>query len=309
MAIVLFLNLKGGVAKTTTAVAVAETLAEAGLRVLVIDADHQCAASKLLLGERRLTQCESRQRTLHDLFADLVESNFDVANPSAFVQHGASNIRGGLPSLSVLPCSLRIDDFFINMRKGPRPHPSIEESTRILNGHVGNLRNWLLGQFDYTIVDCPPGIPVQVRTLLKASDGFIIPTIPDRLSLEGSLKLLDRVRRTNIKRPSLGTLWTLYKSNNEIHRRCVHRAHWQSSYWSVLPRPFTTVIPNATAIARANELGDYPASLSAKYEPEFALLFRQLSHEVIDRLSALSPGSGSRLPRRKGLARDPALSH
>ncbi len=37
-----FLNLKGGLAKTTKAVAVAECLADSGYRTLLIDADHQC---------------------------------------------------------------------------------------------------------------------------------------------------------------------------------------------------------------------------------------------------------------------------
>lgn len=46
MAVILFPNLKGGVAKTTNAVAVAECLASQGKRTLVIDADHQCTASE-----------------------------------------------------------------------------------------------------------------------------------------------------------------------------------------------------------------------------------------------------------------------
>ena len=48
MPIIMFSNLKGGVAKTTNAVAVAECLAWRGHKTLVIDADHQCTASELL---------------------------------------------------------------------------------------------------------------------------------------------------------------------------------------------------------------------------------------------------------------------
>ncbi len=54
MSIMLFVNLKGGVAKTANAVAVAECLAESGYRTLLIDADHQCMAGELLIGEERL---------------------------------------------------------------------------------------------------------------------------------------------------------------------------------------------------------------------------------------------------------------
>jgi chromosome partitioning protein len=284
VAIVLFLNLKGGVAKTTCAVAVAETLAEAGNHVLVIDADHQRAASKLLLGEKRLAYAEARRRTLHDLLAEVLESGLDTDRLDSYIMRGASNIHGGIPNLAVLPCSLRIDDFTINMRKGRRSVRSPEEWTGIFTRYVPELRAWLLRHFDYTIIDCPPGIPMQVRTLLKAADGYVVPTVPDRLSLEGSKDLIDRLRRTGIKKHGLGTLWTLFKSNNEIHQRCVRRASWQSSSWSVLPKPFETVIPNATAIARASEGEGSPPSLSAKYEPQFAELFKRLSAEIVGRL-------------------------
>ena len=53
MPIIVFLNIKGGVAKTTTAVGVAEAFGWIGRRVLVIDADHRRASSELLLGEHR----------------------------------------------------------------------------------------------------------------------------------------------------------------------------------------------------------------------------------------------------------------
>jgi chromosome partitioning protein len=78
VSILLFINLKGGVAKTTNAVAVAECLAEAGHRVLLIDADHQCMAGELLLGESRMLNCERRHHTLHDLLASMLE---DEAGP------------------------------------------------------------------------------------------------------------------------------------------------------------------------------------------------------------------------------------
>lgn len=281
MPVITFLNLKGGVAKTTNAVAVAETFADAGCSVLVVDADHQCAAGELLLGQERMIQAERRRRTLHDLLAAMLDRQFDESHFDSFIERGASNIRGGMSSLAVLPCSLRIEDFSTNMAKAQRGHRSQEEWYNFLRAREGMLRKWLVENFDYTIVDCPPSISLQVRTLLKVSDAYIVPTIPDRLSLQGSVRLVDRLRRTGIKKVGLGTLWSLYRSNNELHRRCIERA-WTSL--SVLPRPFQTIIPNATAIARAAELGSAPASLSSKYEPKFAGMFKQLCSEIIGRL-------------------------
>ncbi len=108
MAVLLFVNLKGGVAKTTNAVAVAECLAaEMEKRVLVIDADHQCTAGDLLLGEDRLLQCEKRRVTLHDLLAAMLDDDFKTPHVANYIVNSASNIKGGLPNLSVLPGSVR----------------------------------------------------------------------------------------------------------------------------------------------------------------------------------------------------------
>ena len=68
--LLMFLSLKGGVAKTTNSVAVAEYLAERGNRVLVIDTDHQSGASAMLLGEDQLEALEESRKTLSDLFME-----------------------------------------------------------------------------------------------------------------------------------------------------------------------------------------------------------------------------------------------
>ena len=80
MSILLFVNLKGGVAKTTNAVAVAECLADSGYRTLLIDADHQCMSSELLLGESRMLKCEQGKTTLHDLLAAMLDDEFQPNN-------------------------------------------------------------------------------------------------------------------------------------------------------------------------------------------------------------------------------------
>ncbi len=78
MSILLFVNLKGGVAKTTNAVAVTDCLADSGYRTLLIDADHQCMSGELLLGESRLLNCERRKLTLHDMLAGLLPKNWST---------------------------------------------------------------------------------------------------------------------------------------------------------------------------------------------------------------------------------------
>jgi chromosome partitioning protein len=283
MSILLFVNLKGGVAKTTNAVAVAECLADSGHRVLLIDADHQCMSGELLLGESRLLNCERRKTTLHDLLAAMLDDDFGPEQFPPYIVPKASDIGDGLDRLSVLPCSIRIDDFSTNMAKARHGFKSNDEFNAIFRRRRDLMRNWLNSHFDFTIIDCPPSIALQVKVLLTVADAFVLPAIPDRLSVRGSLWLLDRIRRLGVKIDGLGTLWSLYREQNKMHRRIVEHAAKRVEPYNALPRPFETVIPNAAAIAEASEPNRHPRSFTAKYTPQFARHYRDLCEEIVRR--------------------------
>jgi chromosome partitioning protein len=145
------------------------------------------------------------------------------------------------------------------------------------------LRRWLEATYDFTIVDCPPSIAIQVKTFLAVGDSFIVPSIPDRLSVRGSFYLLDRIRRMGIKIEQLGTLWSLVRKQNQMHCDIIAAAEGGIDPYSQLPKPFRTVIPNAAKIAEATEPGRCPSSFNAKYTPEFAKLYRALCAEIVHR--------------------------
>jgi len=284
MSILLFVNLKGGVAKTTNAVAVAECLADSGFRTLLIDADHQCMSGELLLGEDRLLKLDHRRKTLHDLIAAMLDDEFSADQMPYYVMGNVSDIGGGLEKLSVIPCSIRIDDFSTNMAKAKRGYHSNDEFLSIFRRRRETLRRWLRSNFDFTIIDCPPSIALQVKVFLTVGDCFIILSIPDRLSVRGSIYLLDRIQKLGVKIGGLGTLWSLYRDQNPMHRRTVEIAAKRiDSYYKQLPLPFEMIIPNAAAIAEASEPGRKPRTFTAKYTSPFAKLFRSLCEEIVTR--------------------------
>lgn len=289
MPIVLLVNLKGGVAKTTNAVAIAECLASEGHRTLLIDADHQCMAGEMLMGEDRLLRADHRRCTLHDLLAALLDDEFDPSQIGHYVVPGVSNIGDGLQKLRVMPCSVRIDDFITNMAKARRGFHSADDFLKIWNRRRQQVRKWLLENSDFTIVDCPPSLAIQVRFFLPVADYFIVPCVPDRLSVRGSFYLLDRIAKLGLKTKGLGTLWSLYREQNHVHREYVEKVGRRASPYDRLPKPFETVIPNATAIADATDPQKRPNSFKAKYTPPFAKLFVQLCEEIIKRSQWSSP--------------------
>ena len=233
--------------------------------------------------EDRLLRADHRKATLHDLLAAMLDDDFEPQQIGHYVVPGASNIGGGLKKLSVIPCSVRIDDFMTNMAKARRSFQSADDFLKIWNRRRQQVRGWLLDNSDFTIVDCPPSMAVQVRFLLPIADGFIVPCVPDRLSVRGSFYLLDRIAKLGLKTKGIGTLWSLYREQNHVHRDYVEKASSNVEPFNRMPKPFETIIPNATAIADATDPKKNPQNFKAKYTPNFARLFKQLCEEIVMR--------------------------
>ncbi|GAB5517040.1 ParA family protein [Rhodopirellula baltica] len=285
MPVLLMINLKGGVGKTASTVAIAETLAEEGYKTLVIDADHQSMAGELLLGQTRMLQCENRKRTLHDVFLAMCDPDFEVDDLRSFIAQETSNVATVHDFLDVIPCSFRIDDFYSNAFRSKRRAGLFQTERELftqIKKQMPGAKKWLNELYDFVIVDCPPSIAMQVKMFLRIADGCVIPSIPDQLSVRGSANLVDRLKRFRVE--TLGTLWTLYRQQTPLHRAMV------AEPYSMLPTPFESVIPNAAQLARAvdpRELSNSQTNCDAKYGRQFAARYRELCSEIISRLRNL----------------------
>ncbi|QDV64042.1 ParA family protein [Crateriforma conspicua] len=282
MPTLLMINLKGGVGKTASTVAIAETFAEVGYKTLVIDADHQSMAGELLLGQSRMLSCEKAHRTLHDVFLAMSDVDFDVHSVANYIIPSSSSVAASRPNLFVLPCSFRIDDFYSNVFRSKRccrTFVTERELGHHLKKQMPKVKKILESIFDLIIVDCPPSIAMQVKMFLRIADGCIIPSIPDQLSVRGSFNLVQRLKRH--KTNCLGTLWTLYRQQTVLHREMVLEP------FEGLPEPFGSIIPNASQLAGAVDprLVDQPvASCETKYGKEFSLRYAQLCSEILQRM-------------------------
>ena len=160
------INLKGGVGKTTTTVAVAEMLSgEFGKRVLLVDLDPQTNATSMLIGDERWGELNSEDRTLAKLFSDALlepeERSFDLQSTLVRKASRVAAVR----SLSLLPSSLDMIDTQDKLGSMSSGRFYAESPTDILRRAVTPI----LGEFDIVLIDCPPNLGIITLNGLRMS--------------------------------------------------------------------------------------------------------------------------------------------
>lgn len=279
------INLKGGVGKTTTTVALAETFsAEKNKKVLVIDLDPQTNATTMLIGEEKWRQLNDRGHTLAQLFKDALhpeDMKFDLAKT---LQKQVSDI-SSVKTVDLLPSSLDlidIQDELINTPVGKygaiRPFDILWRATKDI-----------IENYDIVMIDCPPNLGKITQNGLRMSQVFIIPTIPDILSTYGIPQISRKIREfsgaigANIK--PLGLIVTKYDSRSNVHNKTLkrlpqdHDADPQN--W---PPVFKTIIPQSNHTAAAAEHSSY-STLKQKWGYQgLHERFSDLSNEILSKL-------------------------
>jgi len=253
--VVSMINLKGGVGKTTTTVALAEILAaDLGKRVLVIDLDPQTNATTMLLGEKAWSQLNAQGRTLAALFKDALRP--DGADPAfdleKTLQRGVSPV-SAVKRLDLLPSSLDMIEIQDRLATVPAGRLFTDRPVDLL--HKATRR--LLPDYDYVIIDCPPNLGIITLNGLRMSHGYVIPTKPDVLSTYGIPQILTRVEgfaeglAENDIVP-LGIVVNMYRAGTTIHETTL-RALRAGAKSGKLPPLFKSSIPVGNAVAGAAE--------------------------------------------------------
>jgi chromosome partitioning protein len=281
------INLKGGVGKTTTSVALAETFsAENGKKVLVIDLDPQTNATTMLIGEQKWRELNDKGHTLAQLFKDALHPENKKFNLVNTLQKKVSDVSAA-KTIDLLPSSLDlidIQDELINTPVGKygaiRPFDILWRATKDL-----------IEDYDIVIIDCPPNLGKITQNGLRMSQGFVIPTIPDILSTYGIPQIVRRVREFSEEIAEdiepMGIIVTKYQANSNVHenmRKQLAQQHaTDGKNW---PPLFNTIIPQANQYAAAAEHASY-STLKQKWGYQgLHDQFSALAKEVLAKLGA-----------------------
>ena len=258
------INLKGGVGKTTLTLALAHFLAvEHRRRVLVIDLDPQTNATVCLIPENEWKARDETGRTLYQLFADTVKGTHKFDADAAIVRD-TSNVGGGIKGLDLLPSSLRL----IKVQDKVTQITDLDNFER---GPFFALRDALkefLPYYDHVVIDCPPSLGIVTLNGLAISDSYLIPVVPDILSVLGIPPILDRVEhfgrctRRNIR--ALGIVISKMRSQTLLHNEMLRRLR-EDFTDRRFPPVFQTVVPESTRIAEAANVLAPINTLQQKY--------------------------------------------
>lgn len=242
-------NQKGGVAKTTTAVNVAASVALEGRRALLVDIDPQASASSGV-GVR---------------LQDGELGTYEVLLGNASV---ADSVRdGGVRGLQVVASRGDLTGAEIEL-------VPLEQREHRLRAALAGVRD----AYDFIIIDCPPSLGLLTVNALTAADSVLVPMQCEYYALEGLSALLQTIEliRSSLN-PELrieGVVLTMFDARTTLTHQVADevRAHFPGDV-------FATVIPRNVRLSESPSHG-VPAVL---YDPSSkgAMAYRALAREIL----------------------------
>ena len=210
------INMKGGVAKTTLAINLADCLTKRlEKKVLLIDVDPQFNATQCVFSPEEYVEYLKKEKdTILNIFdrrtrpmARTVEGP-SVQQPAPLKEIEPAKISR---NLYVIPGNLEL--YRLEMAPG-------EGREHRLERYIDSLEQE--GKFDFVIIDTPPTPSVWMTSALIASDHYLIPVKPDPISITG-IDLLhnivsDKRENFNLKISCIGLVFTIVEEATKVYR-------------------------------------------------------------------------------------------
>lgn len=224
--VISFINMKGGVGKTTLSMGIADYLAEQKKKTLFIDIDPQFNGTQGLLDyyKRKETisiisekekiskneaannletyeynyyteQIKNKRKTIYRLFTPQVELSEEYSSPNNIITKLNDNLDIVCGDLNLVLANKNINYDFMHRIKNFIEDEKIKE------------------KYDYIIIDCPPTLTIYTDSALYASDYYVIPNRIDRYSITGIDSLQDSVKNliasNRLSLSCLGIVYTM----------------------------------------------------------------------------------------------------
>ena len=191
-----FINQKGGVGKTTSAVNISLSLAVSEIRTLLIDLDPQSNATT----------------GLSSLFKKINGSIYDLLIKGKKISETIN--KTSFSHLDIIPATNDLVGAEVELVGIMAREYQLKKSLEKINGN-----------YDFIIIDCPPSLGLLTINALTASDALIIPIQCEYYALEGLGQLLNTVRlvQQNLNKDLniAGVIMTMFDSRLNLSNQVV----------------------------------------------------------------------------------------
>lgn len=220
---IVFVNQKGGVGKTTSAINVGAALALSGKKTLLVDFDPQGNLTSGVGGPTRgngIYQVISGSKTLRDVIVPT-----QVAN------------------LWLVPSSIDLSGATVEL---------VDKEDR--NDYLKRALATVADDYDFILIDCPPSLGILTLNGLNAASEVIIPLQCEYFALEGLSLILQTIGLVQKSmNPSLkicGILLTMFDGRTKLSQEVVRQV---TEYFR--DRVFKTIVPRNVRLSEAPSHG------------------------------------------------------
>ena len=230
--ICVFVNQKGGVGKTTSAINIGAYLAEAGKSVLLVDFDAQANLTSGI-------GADPPRPGIYEMLSG-------TASPGQAIKKTV------IKNLEVIPANLDLSGAAVEL---------IDQKER--NFFLKKALTPIRDKYDFILIDCPPSLGLLTLNGLAAADSVLIPMQCEYFAMEGLTLLLQTAKRIQKSlNPSLkigGIFFTMYDPRTRLAHDVIKQvsAHFKDTV-------FNTIIPRNIRLSEAPSYG-MPISL---YDPQ-----------------------------------------
>ncbi len=218
MKIIRFSIFKGGTGKTTSTVSTAAALVKKGKKVLLVDLDQQGSATRYL-----------------DVDPEQNPSLYEVFLGAKSAQTAIRKTKFGI---DLLPSHILL----AAIEEALEPGDELK---------LSEILNPLKQEYDFILIDTPPGKAMLAFNGLAAADLIVIPASAERMAVDGVADLITHVQKImwskfSLTHQELRILFTMYRSTTSHSPAIVANAKkiWRDNVLNVK-------IPHATIFSRS----------------------------------------------------------
>src|ERR671927_844084 len=241
---------KGGVGKTTTSLALAAGLAQAGKKILLIDIDYQANSSKVLLPDYQKLDIQ-----------DTICST--VLERKPFTVH-----RTSVENLEIVPSHILLSNADLTLIT------ALDNRAQRLKIELDKVRS----RWDYIFIDCPPSLGWLTLNAFTASDKIIIVVEPGYFELDSIVQINKTIEKVKEEfNPVLEVSGILFNKSDNTNATTASLQLLRQTYPN---KVFRTIIPRNTDVKEAQLSKRDIFSFNSKANA--AIAYKKLIQEIFN---------------------------